>query len=300
MTAGALAALGGLAGAAMAPAAQAAVKSRKYFSTFVAFELDGKFAGPVLSAEGGEAAILPGSPKLGIAPTVRYLPLDMLVGDMSADFFDWVGRTSTGAATGRAAAVVAYRTDGKEVYRLSMQGARLTEILTESFDTTDGSKLRFTVKVAPTLSTHSLAGGTSYQSQIQPKLNPLLRANFRLYIQGLESIAARIRSVDSVGLQSRPDGTLGPKTLKFNLAFTDAAPVIQWMQDTLNGKPATRPGELQLLSRDLTKVSASIQFEQLMITRVGCPLEAANEKVQLVEVECEPTAVRFNMGDLLG
>lgn len=298
MTAGAIAALGGLAGSAVAPVAQAAVRNRQYFSNFMAFELDGRFAGPVLNAEGGEPAITPGNPARGLPATVRYEPLQMVIGDMSAEVFDWIDKTSAGQAASRAAAVVAYRSDGKEIYRLNMQGARLTEIVTDAFDAADAQMLRFNVKVTATQSAHSLAGGTAYQSQAKLKANLLQRSNFRLYIQGLESIATRIRSIDKVGLQPRPDGSIGPKTLKFNLPFTDAAPVIQWMQDTLAGKTTPRPGELQMLSRDLTKVAARVTFEQLTVTRVGCPLEASNEKVQLVDVECEAASLKFDMGDL--
>lgn len=299
MAAGAVAAIGGIAGTAFTPAAQAAVKSRKYFSTYIAFELDGQFAGPVLAAEGGDPVITPANARLGTAATVRYEPLEMLIDDMTIPVFDWIGKSSAGTAAARSCAIVAYGMDGKEVYRLNMQGARVTGIETDSFEAASREPLRLTVKVTPTSSSHQIGGKSSYSTTAKLRQNTMMRSNFRLYVQGLEGSAPRVVSVDKVGLTLGPDGSLTPLPLKFNLAFPDAGPMVQWMQDTLQGKSGARPGELQMLSVDLSKVIASATFEGLMITRVGCPLEASSDKIQFVEVECAPAAMKFNMGELL-
>lgn len=68
MTAGALAALGGIVGAGVSPAALAA-RSKQYFSNFINFELDGAFAGRLLAAEGGEPVIVPGLAAVGAEKT---------------------------------------------------------------------------------------------------------------------------------------------------------------------------------------------------------------------------------------
>lgn len=299
MTAGALAALGGVAGSAWAPASQAAAANRRFFSTYVGMELDGVYAGNVLTAEGGEPVIVPGSPAQGIPNSLRIEPLTIRVGDMSSAVFDWIGKTSKGINNAKLLAIVAYDQQLKEIYRLTMQEVVLTGIATESFDAAIQEVLRFTIKATGTGSSHQLAGKTTMAATPKSKANQLRRANFRLYIQGLGADALRVRAIEPVGLALRQDGTLGPMPLKFSMAFVDAAPLVQWMQDTLGGKSGTRSGELQMLSPSLTTVAASISFDQLMITRVGCPFDSGADKIQLVEVECMPAGVKFNMGELL-
>lgn len=297
--AGTIAALGGIAGSAWTPATQAAAASRRYFSTFVGMELDGTYAGNVLTAEGGEPVIVPGSPAQGTPNTLRIEPLSIRVGDMSSAVFDWIGKTSQGPVGPRQLAIIAYDQSQKEIYRLTMQGALLTGIATESFDGASKEVQRFTIKAAGTSSSHQLAGKTSMGGSPKSKAGLLQRANFRLYIQGLGSEALGVRSIEPVGLALRPDGTLGPMPLRFNMAFAHAAPVIQWMQDTLAGKSGARAGELQMLAPTLATVAASVSFDQLMITRVGCPFDSGADKIQLVEVECVPASLKFNMGELL-
>jgi hypothetical protein len=300
LAAGAFAALGG---SAFTSAAQAAVKNREYFSTYVNLELDGAFAGRLLSASGGEPVIA--SPVYDEATRttksgqVAIEPLSLRFGDMSAVVFDWVGKASMNAASGRNAAVVAYSAEGKEVYRLAMQNARLTEV---SFDRLDAGRAevpRVSAQIRAGQSNHSIAGGSSYRGEFF-KQSPLLSSNFRLLVQGLEVATTQARSIDSVGVRLLADGMLVPTPLRFTVPLVHAAPLFGWMNATLAGKGGPLPGELQLLSRDLGKVSASISFEQLRILRISCPLDATGDKsIQQVEVECLPAATKFNMGDLL-
>ncbi len=300
--AGALAALGGL-GATLAPAAQAAVRSRQYFASFVNLELDGQFAGRLLSATGGEALIVPAgfdeATRTLKGPSLRYEPLALVFGDMSAAVFDWVGKASTNSASPRTAAVVAYDAAGKEVYRLAMQNVRLSEMLFDSLDAGRAEVLRVSAKLQPGQSTHDLSARTTYKGEVF-KQTPLLRSNFRLLVQGVESATTRARSVDQVGLLARQDGLLAPSSLRFTVPLAYAAPLFGWMNDTLAGKSGPRPAELQLLTRDLSRVSASVTFEQLQILRISCPLDARGDRtLQEVEVECLPAATVFKMGDLL-
>jgi hypothetical protein len=110
----------------------------------------------------------------------------------------------------------------------------------------------------------------------------------------------KVRNIAPVGLKARPDGLLAPVPLKFAMLFRDAGPMFTWMNETLAGKAGARQAELQILTADLTKVAASIAFEQLAILRMSCPAQSAgSESLQLVEVECLPAALRFNMGALL-
>jgi hypothetical protein len=277
MTAGALAALGGIIGTTASPAAQAAAKNRQYFSSSVSFELDGAFAGRLLSAEGGEPVIVPGAPSADLKTrspsTLRYEPLFLRFGDMSAAVFDWVGKGTINAAAGRNASVVTFDALGKELYRLKMQNARLTEIMFDGLDGGVAEAARFSARIVPGLSSHDLSAKAVYKGETF-KTSPLLRSNFRLYIQGLETATLKIRTIDPIGLQARPDGLLVPTALRFTLPLAFAAPLFTWMNDTLAGAAKAVPGELQLLNRDFSKVAASIAFEQLSILRISCPIDA--------------------------
>jgi hypothetical protein len=302
MTAGAVAAIGGL---AWAPSAQAALsKSRQYFATTVALELDGISAGRVASAEGGEPVIVPATPVAGVektatTTTLRYEPFVVRMGDMSPALYDWIGKSTIGAASPRGVNVITTDSVGKEIYRLAMQNVRLTEVQLDSLDAAKTDAARFTVKMAPGLSAHQFGGKGTASAISTQKTSPILRSNFRLFIQGLEAATTRARSVDAVGLQIAANGALVPMALRFSVAFADASLLFSWMQETLAGKGSLRQGELQLLTRDLTKVASSVSFSQLMITRISCPAEAASGSIQHAEVECVPTGVTFNMGALL-
>ena len=183
-----------------------------------------------------------------------------------------------------------------------MQNVRLSEVLLDSLNSASTDPARFTVKMTPGASAHQFGKGSS---GIIPsaKVSPILVSNFRLYIQGVEAATTRARSVDAVGLRiaTTTTGTsvVSPMPLKFSVPFADAGLLFSWMQETLTGKGSLRQGELQLLSRDFTKVVASVGFNQLMITRISCPTESASGSIQHAEVECVPAAVTFNMGELL-
>lgn len=304
--AGALAALGSVGGLSHASLAQAAaIRDRSYFSQFVAFELDGVYAGNLLSAEGGEPVIVPaGQPidesRIATTATIRYEPLRLHLGDMSAGVFKWVGEASQNQITGRQAAVITYDLDGREIYRLAMQAARPIAVTTDAFDSVR-EPLRFELTLAPGQSAH-VPAGKSANVAVKTGLRGkgILRSNFRLYVQGYESTTIKVRNVYPVGLKARPDGLLAPLPLKFAMLFRDAGPMFAWMNETLAGKAGARQAELQILTADLTKVAASIAFEQLAILRMSCPAQSAgSDSLQLVEIECLPAALRFNMGALL-
>lgn len=303
-TAGALAALGSIGGLVHAPAAQAALKNRSFFSNYVALELDGAYAGNLLSAEGGEPVIVPAQligDAMATTTTLRYEPLRLRLGDMSGAVFKWVSDASQKLVTGRKAAVITYDLEGRELYRLTMQGAKPIAITTDGFDAGSKDILRFEVTVMPGQSAHLLTGktiNTAVKTGLRAKA--IHRGNFRLYVQGYESATLLVRSVDPVGLRARPDGLLTPVPLKFSMSFSDAGPMFAWMNDTLAGKVGPRQAELQMLSADLTKVAASIGFEQLAILRMSCPAQAnINDGRQYVEVECLPATLKFNMGEFL-
>lgn len=299
MTAGAVAALGGIAGTAFAPAAQAAVlKDRKYFSTYVAFELDGAYAGNLASAEGGEPVIVPGQPGAATGATLRYEPIRLRLGDMSGAIFKWMGETSRGQPTSRNVSVISYDLEGRELYRLAAENVRPTSIMTDSFDAAAKDLFRFELMLQPGSSSHVLGSKTNTAVKTGLKSKALFRSNFRLYIQGFEAMAQQVRSIEPFGLKARPDGVLVPTPLRFTLLFKDAAPLFAWMQNTLEGKDGGRPAQLQMLSTDLTKALATADFTGLMILRISCPAQSGSDSFQHVEVECQPSALAFNMGEL--
>lgn len=300
MAAGAVATIGGIAGTAFTPAAQAAVlKDRKYFSTYVALEFEGAYAGNLVSAEGGEPVIVPGSPDGTSPATVRYEPLRLRLGDMSGGIFKWMGDTSRGMAGGKSVSAISYDIEGRELYRLAAENVRPISIMTDNFDAGAKDLLRFEVLLQPGFSRHVLGGKANAAVKTGLKSKAILRSNFRLYVQGLESMAAQVRSVESFGLKARPDGVLVPTPLRFTLIFKDAAPLFAWMQNTLEGKEGGRPAQLQILSSDMAKVMATADFNGLTMVRISCPAQSSGgDTFQHVEVECQPSTLAFNMGEL--
>lgn len=307
MTAGAIAAIGTVGGLAYAPAAQAAIsKSKQYFANNVFLELDGASAGRLISAEGGDPVLVPagtpiGGEKFTTQTTLRYEPLSLVLGDMSAAMYDWIGKSSIRAATPHQVQVITTDLNNKEVYRLAMETVRLAEIRLDDFRATDRTdQVRFNVKMAPGQSAHQFGGKGTINTPIGQKAKPLIRSNYRFVVQGLETATARTTSIESIGLQARADGTLAPMPVKFAIPFADAGPLFTWMQDTLSGKAgAARQAELQLLSPDLKTVMLSLVFDQLMILRVSSPAEASAGGFQHAEIECLPAGITFKMGELI-
>jgi hypothetical protein len=307
MAAGAVATIGGIAGSAFTPAAQAAVlKDRKYFATYVALELDGAYAGNLASAEGGEPVIVPGQPEMttgttktpATVTTVRYEPLRLRLGDMSAAVFKWIGDTSTSGPRPAAVTVISCDFEGRENYRLVAQEVRPISIMTDSFDASAKESLRFELTLQPTTSSHVLSTKPNSAVKLGVRSKAILRSNFRLYIKDYDSASLQIRSIEPFGLKARPDGLLVPTTLKFTMLFASAAPLFNWMQGTLAGKDGGRPAQLQILSPDLKTALATIDFTGLTILRISCPAQTGGDSFQHVEVECQPTTLTFNMNEL--
>jgi hypothetical protein len=307
MTAGTIAALGGATGMAFAPVAQAAVlKDRKYFATYVALEFDGDYAGNLVSAEGGEPVITPAQPetisgtsKIPATPAMlRYEPLRLRLGDMSAAVFKWIGDTSRIGPSPRHASVISYDIEGRENYRLAAEDVRPVSIMTDGLDTAAKDLFRFELMLQPSRSTHVLGNKSNVAVKTGLKSKAIIRSNFRLYVQGYESTTLQVRTIEPFGLKARPDGVLAPTALKFTMLFTSAAPLFAWMQSTLDGKDGGRRGQLQLLSTDLKTALATFDFAGLTILRISCPAQTGLDSLQHVEVECQPTSLTFNTNEL--
>lgn len=302
-TAGALAVMGSLAGLVAAPRAEAALKSRRYYAYYVALELDGKYAGLVEIAEGGEPLIDVSISAGATGPTreiqpPRYLPLTLRLADMSPAVYDWIRTSVAGVGPLRSLSVVTASQDLKESYRLLAQNARITSVLLDELDANSGAPARFTLALQASKSAHEFGGKPGFQP-LSFKASPLLRSGFLLYIQGLEALAPRIASVGAVQIDVSPQtpAVVVPRSLRFQIPLPYSEPLFQWMNQSL-ATPIPRAGELQLLSRDRTRVVASFRFTQLLVVRMSAPAQAQNDQ-QMVEVECVPQGVSFSAGELL-
>lgn len=315
MTAGALATIGAIGGLTHAPAARsAALKDRKYYSTYVALELDGKYAGNLLSAEGGEPVIVPAqtatSGSLTTAATLRYELLRLRLGEMAGPVFKWMEDASKGIAPSRQVSVITYSFDGKETYRLAAQDVRPASIMTNGFDAASKEPVRFDVELIPTSSAHMFGGTSNPAVKTGLKAKTMLRSNFRLYIHGYESTTLQVRTIEPFGLKAGPEAisrgadgiknaVLLPTPLRFTMPFAQATPMFDWMKKTLQGLDGPRQAELQILSADLTKAVATVAFANLSILRISAPAQAGIDVMPFVEVECQPGSLAFNMGELL-
>jgi hypothetical protein len=298
-------------GAAFAPAAQAALKERKFYSSHVVLDLEGQYAGMLESAEGGDPVLVMPPPGSLQDVTVRYEPLKLRLADMSPAVYAWIAATLNGDTRGRNGAVITADAAMQETYRLSFQNARVVEVVLDSLDASVSLPVRFIVTIAPGLSKHVFGSGSTTITPRPMKSSPLRRSQFRLHIQGLEATTAKVVSIDPVGFSvphspeargsdspSFASGPILPLRLRFQLPLPDAGPMYKWMNDTLAGQGAQRGCELHLLDATGTRLVASVSFGTIMITRVSHPARSAND-AQLVEVECQPTKASFNAGELV-
>ncbi len=305
-TTGALVA-SGVVGAVMAPAtALAAVSTeQRYVGTSLEFELDGSRAAIVTAARGGEPFLEPVIASAGqVVGTNRHQePLRMSVTGITKPLADWI----TGATTGKASAVaagaalVARDASRRETYRLWMQNALLTEVMLDGVDATSDEPALFDLLIAPSVSGHQFAGGGAAAAPISVKQKAVRKGNFAFFIQGLEPATTMVRTIDRFGARRNRDGSWSPTPLKLELPLAHAGPLYAWMDETLrgSGQRSERPGVLQLLDPTLKIVLASLEYQGLVITRIGGPVTGGSQDaLQRVSVDLYGRGLTFNLNGL--
>ena len=234
----------------------------------------------------------------------RQEPLRVSLAAITKPFADWITGATGGRASGfvSSAALVSYTYDRKETYRLKMQDALLSEVMLDGVDAASDALARFDLVIHPGASVHQFAGdNASVMSAVQTRLKSPSKANFALFIKGLEAATTRVSSIDTLGARRTSDGPWSATTLALSLPLAHAGPLYQWMDETLlgAGKPVERPGVLQLLDPTLRVVLASLDYQALGITRISGPItDVASDRGPRVAVELRGRGLTFNLAGL--
>jgi hypothetical protein len=272
-----------------------------------ALELDGKDAGPLRSASGGEAyADVVAEPtgrsyyaKKHVA-NVHWTPLRLSVGaGMDAKLKDWIAGTLTGEYLRKDGAVVERDASGTTKGRRSFTNAVITEVTFPALDGASKEAAFFEVALAPESVTDAKASG---KAGAAAKQKVWLASSFRIEIGGLP--CNRVAKVDPFTIrQTVAEAPAGgrrvrtPTTVEFpNLTVTfSAADVAKWSEwfdsFVLKGQSTDadeKAGTITFLAANLKDELGRVRLFGLGIVKLAPEqTQAAALKRMVAELYCE-------------
>lgn len=278
---------------------------RSYDTATLALALDGQFAGYPRDVEGGVTDIsTPFS-----STSVSTLPLVLrFAGGVTRPFIEWMPSILMLGGMpppGRSLNLFTFSpATMKELYRLSLAGARIALLETPLCDAASQENVCFRIVItAENAQQFDFLGGTTGGSLAVPATRnvPLVASNFRLDIGGSgPKIAFRARRVLPLEIR-RNSNSLNYRIsqLRVSMRRAEAAPFHQWLdqQRQSTGSLIERPGVLTLLAPDRSSVLASIDLPALSIARVGMPGEDGSGP-DSVEVTLNCRSAAMNLAGL--
>ncbi|HEY3197901.1 MAG TPA: phage tail protein [Nitrospirales bacterium] len=298
------------------------VKDMRFIAGKFGLELDGAFAGFLLSADGGSGVgevittrsggeLIPRK-QLG---AVKYENIILTCGlGMSKAFYGWIKDTTDSKPLPKNGAILVLDFDYKERSRMTFQQGLLSEIAFPALDAASKDAAKMTIKIAPqsTRLTGPAPSATGIAKPDLSKTKAWHTSNFRLRIQGLEDACTRINKIEplvvkqtiqsiSSGDKRSPASLPGPlefSNLVITLPELDAGPFYKWYDDFAikgnQGDDKERQGVLELLDPTLKEVLLSVTLHHLGIFNFAPEkMEASSEKIRLVKAEMYCEAIQL-------
>jgi hypothetical protein len=227
-----------------------ASSDRGYSAGYVAIELEGRHAGTVRSAEGGDAyAEVVAEPPVGSRvpkhiANLGYSPIVVTVGpEMDGEIYDWVIDLLDGKQTYKDGAIVLLDYDGREKSRLDWDHAVISEVVFPALDTSEQDRVEIRISIEPERVSRT-AGNGAIRSLTSMQKNTSYRTNqFRFSISGLESATSKVRSIEEIVVRRRKaeqaderreyetSSTLELSDVAFTVGDPDAAAVMEWFDN---------------------------------------------------------------------
>jgi hypothetical protein len=296
--------------------------SRAFAGDKLALELDGSFAGWLLSFEGGAAVADVVAEKLGPdriqkkhLGQVKYEDITIQCGaGMSKGFFEWI-RASLGPQLARKnGAIVGADFRHREHSRLEFLGAIVSEVGLPAVDVSSREAAKMTVKLSPEVARRKAGSGASLKFAVDVGAHRWRTSDFRLTVGGVEDSTSRANKIEAITIKQKvaenPVGEirgLEPSGLEFpNLVVTVAASQAQsfydWHEDfVIRGNCSDdreREGKLDYTdSQD--RPLFSLSFHHLGVFKVAPDkAEAGGENVRRVKAEmyCEKIDFDYSAG----
>jgi|CXWL01.1.fsa_nt_gi hypothetical protein len=299
--------------------AEAATIDRGFASGNLSLELDGVAAGPVLTAEGGNAfadvileAVGQDSFQRKRQGPAQYedLLLNMPLGGASRPLSDWIIESLGVNPRPRNGAIVYMDFDFNETKRLEFFNAVITEVVIPACDGADKSPSTLTLHITPQSTRLAGGGGKKLTPAAGLKSKAAFAGNFRFNVQGLEKACTRIGKVEAITItrvlpagtssqdaRKQPllgaPGSLTVSNIRIFAPEADAGPLYGWFDSmVLKGNAGDeRAGVLEWLDPTMKNVTGSAQLNGLGILRYAPEGAKAGGtgKLSLVQVDmyCE-------------
>jgi len=266
-----------------------------YGASRFGLELDGKSAGWINSAEGGDATADVVLEKAGAdhiqhkhLAGVKYEDITVNCGTgMSKNFYDWIKASFDKQFIRKNGAIVTYDYNGKPSSRLEWFNALITEIGFPALDAGTKDPGKMTIRIKPS-QTRMVTGS---QAALPPAglgiSKQWMVANFRLQIDRCQTASQRASKVEAItmkmvqtttpGVGTRLPGMEAGQWEVPNLAVTaaeaSAAELYQWHEDFVikgnNGHDKERGGTLEYLAPDMKESLFTLTFRGLGIFKLA-------------------------------
>jgi hypothetical protein len=283
-------------------------------SAFSMLEIDGRPAGFLRSAEGGEPfapvvnetgdASEPVRKHLG---ATEFAPIRLSFGTgMGMVLYQWMADFLNRNGSARNGVIVFLKYDLTERSRLYFENALITELKFPALDDSSKDPVYFTLTLQPR-TTYTSTASMGNQAPIHHAATmPLMGSNYSVNIAGLELACTRVNRIDAI-IVKQPmaqtgegliPGVLNISNITFRVAAVAANEVYDWFNDfVLSGHSAQqneRTGTIQLHSPNKQTTLFTLTLSNLGISHIwNLRIEDDPQQIQRVGVElyCEEMAL---------
>jgi hypothetical protein len=302
------------------PAASTKAKTG-YVSGSLSLMLDGAFASPLVSVEGGDAtAAVVVEPKGSDGQLHKHIGMPRytdfaveLAEAPSGETAKWIRSLLDGKSVRRRGAILSVDQSGGKAIQREFVDALLSSFSVPVLDAAQNGAVRLALTFSPE-STRFAIGDASKAGQAGKASTKTMRsASFRLSIKGLESACAHVSKIDALTFTQkvstdeigeardyqREPGKLEVSDLTITVAETAAQPFYDWLEDFVikgnNGQGAEKTGTLELLDSTMKDALMTLSFQGLGIFEARpMKLSAGSDAVRRTKVSmyCERVSLK--------
>lgn len=294
-----------------------APRARAFAPSKALLKLDGKPAGFVHSASGGDAVAEVVQVGIGSSfvtkkhiGSLKYEPIELEVSlPLEAPLFDWIANSWANKAGSKSGEIQWLDLNNRQQSVLEFHNALITETAFPALDAASKDIGKIRIKVSPERTRYKKGSGAGVPGAQASKQKAWLPANFRLTINGLD--AKSVSRIEPLVIKQKVNmfevgqeriATLEPTRLEFpNLEITlnekNADQWRAWHEDFVirgdNGEGKEKSGSLDLLAPDMKSVLATIEFANLGIMKFAREKQGADSIARVrAEMYCEEMRLR--------
>lgn len=225
--------------------------------------LDGRFAGYLKGAEGGDATTLPGG-------GVSYSDIS-LVCRPDSSLASWISASLAGKGSSSTGAIVMIK-ENSETSRLTFTDGSITEVTIPALDASSREAAYLTVKIHPSSTVFTVGKPTRVTLPAASKQRVWMGSNFKMSINGVD--CTRVKRIEAITL--RPVGGSGATVVSgvsYSCAQKAGESLLAWQQSSIknggNIAANQRDGQIQLLEQNLKTSVLTVSLGGLGLVSVA-------------------------------